>query len=171
VNSTSDVELVEAEFFRALPAERLTEMRRGLCERRFEARQALFFEGEPADHLWLVRRGEVRLYKSSAGGRTTTLESLGPGQVFGALSALAEERYPASAEAVTDCAAWCLPRDPSAPARAAPDAAREILRIVAQRLREAHEQVRPSLTTLCRLQRPGCAGRRGVVMRRSRRGA
>ena len=60
VNRTSDVELGEAEFFRALPAERLDEVRRLLSERRFEARKALFFEGEPADHLWLVRRGEVR---------------------------------------------------------------------------------------------------------------
>ena len=143
MNSTSDIELAEAEFFRALDPKRLDEVRRGLSERRFEARKALFFEGEPAGHLWLVRRGEVRIYKSSAGGRTTTLESLGPGQVFGALSALTEERYPVSAEAVTNGAAWCLPRESLLRLlEQHPTLAREILRIVAQRLRDAHERVR-----------------------------
>jgi hypothetical protein len=75
-----------------------------------ERQRVLFFEGEAAESLWVLRRGQVRLYKASANGRVTTLETLGPGRIFGAISALDEETYPASAEGVTAGLAWCLPR-------------------------------------------------------------
>ena len=105
-----EVELEKAEFFRALPPDRRSQVRSVLREKRFTRQRVLFFEGQPAEFLWVVRRGEVRLYKSSADGRITTLEALGPGEMFGAVSALDEDIYTASAEAVTDGVAWCLPR-------------------------------------------------------------
>ena len=66
--------LAEAEFFRALPPERRRGLRRLLREKRFERQQALFVEGAEAEFLWLIRQGEVRLYKSSDDGSITTLD-------------------------------------------------------------------------------------------------
>ena len=77
---------------------------------RFERQRALYFEGGEAESLWILRSGRVRLYKTSADGRATTLELLDPGRAFGALSALAEPLYASSAESVTAGSAWLLPR-------------------------------------------------------------
>jgi CRP-like cAMP-binding protein len=139
----AEIELTQAELFRALAPGQLARVRSQLRERRFEKKRVLFFEGHKADALWAVRRGRVRLYKGSSDGRLTTLETLGPGRVFGALSALDDEVYPASAEAVTDGVAWALPR--ALLLQLLAEDARlgvEVLRIVSARLHEAHEQLR-----------------------------
>jgi len=138
-----EVELEHAEFFRALPAERRSQVRSVLREKRFTRQRVLFFEGQPAEFLWVVQQGEVRLYKSSADGRITTLEALGPGEMFGAVSSLDEDVYTASAEAVTDGVAWCLPRRVLMRLVAdVPVLAVEILVVTSHRLRDAHERLR-----------------------------
>jgi CRP/FNR family transcriptional regulator len=137
------MQLGNAEFFRALPSERLERVRPLLVEKRFERQKILFFAGKPAEFLWVVQHGEVRLYKSSSDGRLATLETLHPGEAFGAISALGENRYPASAEAMSDGAAWCLPRKiVLSLLREEPQLAVEVLRIVSDRLHQAHERLR-----------------------------
>jgi len=128
-----EVELEEAEWLRVRPH---------LRERPFYRQRVLFREGEPATALWAVRRGTVRLHHVSAGGRSMTLETLGPGEIFGALSALAEERYPVSAEALDAGLAWCLPREVLLRLLAEnPRLGVEMLQVVSQRLRAAHQQL------------------------------
>jgi len=135
--------LEEAEFFRALGPEALAHVQELVLDKRLERRKVLFFAGEPADYLWVVREGEVRLYKSSPGGRHATLETLRPGEAFGALSALDEDRYPASAEAMSDGAAWCLRRNAMLSLlQDEPQLAVEVVRIVSGRLHGAHERLR-----------------------------
>jgi CRP-like cAMP-binding protein len=136
-------ELQAAEFYRVLRGERLEQLRPLLIEKRFEKGRALFFEGEPAAYLWTLRRGTVRLYKSSPDGRITTLDVLEAGQIFGAVSALADEAYPASAEGVTAGVAWCLPRAVFLRLIGSePELVAEVLRVVAARLNAAQELVR-----------------------------
>jgi CRP/FNR family transcriptional regulator len=143
VPEAPEIQLVEAEFFRALGQERLDELRPLLVEKRFKRQAVLFFLGDPADYLWVVQTGEVRLYKSSVNGRLATLETLHPGEVFGAISALDQDQYPASAEAMTDGSAWCLPRRIVVTLlRDEPQLAIEVLRIVSGRLHHAHERLR-----------------------------
>ena len=138
-----DIKLEKAEFFRALTRERLDRVRPLLVTKQFERQKVLFFAGKPADFLWVVRTGEVRLYKSSADGRLATLESLHPGEAFGSISALGHDQYPASAEAMTDGSAWCLPRNiVFTLLRDEPQLAVEVLRIVSGRLHQAHERMR-----------------------------
>lgn len=136
------IAIESAELIQALTPAQLARIAPQLRERSFERQQVLFFEGDPAASLWVMRRGQVRLYKASPSGRVTTLETLGPGRIFGAISALEEETYPASAEAVTAGAAWCLPR--SALLQLLAEDSRlgvEVLRIVSSRLREAQQRL------------------------------
>ena len=140
--STSD-RYRTSEFLRALSDEQLERIRPLLREKRFERGKVLFFIDEPAEYLFGVEKGEVRLYRSSKDGRITTLERLLEGEVFGAISTLEGDRYPVSAEGVSDGVAWCLPRaqflrllDED------PRLAREVLEIVTRRLHSAHERVR-----------------------------
>jgi CRP/FNR family transcriptional regulator len=143
VETGPEIRIEKAEFFRALKPEQLERIRSLLRPRRFERRHVLFFEGQPADYLWVTRRGEVRLYKSSPDGRITTLEVLVPGQIFGAIASPDQKIYPASAEAITDGRAWCLPRAVLLSLVAEdPRLAVEVLQIVSRRLHEAHERLR-----------------------------
>jgi CRP/FNR family transcriptional regulator len=143
VDTGHELELAEAEFFRALAPDRLERIRPLLLEKRLARGRVLFFENKPAEYLWVIRQGEVRLYKSSPDGRITTLETLGPGEIFGAVSALEEGTYPASAEGLSDGVAWCLPRNTFLKLLAEePWLTVEILRVVAHRLHDAHERVR-----------------------------
>jgi len=143
VSTKADPALKDAEFFRALGSERLETVRQQLSDTTFARGKVLYFVGAPAEYLWCVKRGEVRLYKSSSNGRITSLEVLGPGEIFGAVSALGEDDYAVSAEGVTEGAAWCLPRahfqrllDED------PKLTRELLEIITRRLHNAHERVR-----------------------------
>jgi CRP-like cAMP-binding protein len=138
----SDVAPERAELLRALSPEQLARVRPLLRERRVLPHRVLFFEDAEAASLWILRRGEVRLYKASASGRVTTLEVVGPGEIFGALSALEEERYPATAEGVRAGSAWCLPRATLLELLAAdPRLGVEVLRIVSTRLHRAHQRL------------------------------
>jgi CRP-like cAMP-binding protein len=138
-----EIDLQAAEFYRVLRGDRLEQVRPLLLEKRFEKGRALFFEGEPAEYLWTLRHGTVRLYKSSPGGRITTLDVLEPGQIFGAVSALTDESYPASAEGVTSGVAWCLPRTAFLRLMGSePELVAEVLRVVAGRLTATQELVR-----------------------------
>ena len=135
------IPIERAELFRKLPPERIERLCPVLRERRLPRHRVVFREGEPAEFLWVLRSGVVRLFKSSPSGRVTTLETIGAGELFGALDA--GEVYPASAEALTDASAWCLPRRVVVGLLLEhPELALEILRVVARRLREAHERLR-----------------------------
>ncbi len=138
-----EIELAKAEFFRALSSERLARVEPLLRQRRFARRQTLYFEGHDCDPLWVVRQGEVRLYKSSTSGEITTLDVLGPGEMFGAVAALGQRCYPTSAETVTEGSAWWLPRESFARLlEAEPRLAIEILDVVSRRLRHAQDRLR-----------------------------
>lgn len=137
----SEVPLERAELFRRVPAARLELLRTVLRERQLPRQRIVFREGQPAEFFWVLRSGAVRLYNTSRNGRVTTLETIEAGELFGALDA--GELYPASAEALSDARAWCLPRRVvSGLVLEYPELAVEILGIVSRRLREAHERLR-----------------------------
>lgn len=139
----SAIELGRTELFRSLSPERLAALAPKLVERSFARRQVLYVEGGPAERLWVLRRGSVRLYKGSPRGQVLTLDVLGPGEVFGAVSALEQPTYPASAEALAAGSAWVLPREAFLRLlESEPALALELLRVVGRRLREAEERLR-----------------------------
>ena len=71
LDTTVGIEIAEAEFFRALAPEQMARVRPQLRKRVIRRGCVLFFEGRPAEALWLVAQGEVRLYKGSTDGRVT----------------------------------------------------------------------------------------------------
>jgi CRP/FNR family transcriptional regulator len=138
-----EVKLEEAEFFSSLSQDQLARILPRVFEKPFARRCILLFEGEPAAYLWAIREGQVRLFKSSPNGRITALETLGPGEIFGAVSALEREDYPVSAEGMSEGVAWCLPRKLFLALLAQdPRLGVDLLRVVSRRLRSAHERVR-----------------------------
>jgi CRP/FNR family cyclic AMP-dependent transcriptional regulator len=68
--------------------------------RRFAARQIVFTEGEPSEHLYVVRSGRVRIFVASAHGDELTLTVLTVGDSIGELSIIDEQPRSASAAAI-----------------------------------------------------------------------
>ena len=60
------VKIEDAEFFRSLTPQRLEQVRLQVRERRYPSRKVLFREGEPAEFLWALREGEVRILRTTA---------------------------------------------------------------------------------------------------------
>jgi CRP/FNR family transcriptional regulator, cyclic AMP receptor protein len=68
--------------------------------RRFAAGQIVFTEGEPSEHLYVVRAGRVRIFVASQHGDELTLTVLTVGDSIGELSLIDEHPRSASAAAV-----------------------------------------------------------------------
>lgn len=105
--------------------------------------QILFSEGAAADTVWAVAAGKVHIVKSGPEGREIVLEVVAPGELFGAVVAIEDRPYPASAIAADTGAVWCLPATlVRATCRRYPTLRNAILAHVAERLRSAHERLR-----------------------------
>src|SRR5690554_3632368 len=89
-------------YFAALPEERLRPLAQQAVQRSLAADEIVFLEGEPSAGLWLIDKGQVKVYKVTAQGREHVLHLLGPGDTFNDIPALDGAPNPASAMAVTD---------------------------------------------------------------------
>src|ERR1019366_8258026 len=107
-----------------------------LVQSNFRAGQVIFGEGEPCAGLYVVQTGNVRIFKSSAGGREQVLTIDGPGSSIAELPVFDGGNYPASAQAITDCVlAFFSKQDFHALCLAHPEVALKVLRVVGARLR------------------------------------
>jgi CRP-like cAMP-binding protein len=68
--------------------------------RAFEPGQAVFREGDASDTCYVVREGHARAIRRHPDGRTITLATFGPGDIFGELAMFEDERRSATVEAV-----------------------------------------------------------------------
>ena len=68
--------------------------------RAFEPGQIVFREGDSSDTCYIVRSGRARAVREHAGGRTITLATFGPGDIFGELALFEDERRSATIEAI-----------------------------------------------------------------------
>ena len=68
--------------------------------RSFEPGQLVFREGDDSDTCYIVREGHARAIRSHSDGRTITLASFGPGDIFGELAMFEDERRSATIEAI-----------------------------------------------------------------------
>jgi CRP-like cAMP-binding protein len=68
--------------------------------RAFEPGQVVFREGDASDTCYIVRSGRARAVREHSDGRTITLATFGPGDIFGELALFEDERRSATVEAV-----------------------------------------------------------------------
>jgi CRP/FNR family cyclic AMP-dependent transcriptional regulator len=79
--------------------------------RRFGRRRLLLGAGDPAQTMYLIHAGQVRVYQLRANGEDITTGVLGPGQVFGIAPVLGQRVHHAFAEAVTEVELWAMPAE------------------------------------------------------------
>jgi CRP/FNR family transcriptional regulator len=68
--------------------------------RKFEPGEVVFREGDSSDTCYVVREGRARAVRTHRAGRTITLATFGPGDIFGELALFEDERRSATVEAV-----------------------------------------------------------------------
>lgn len=128
--------------FRTLPGPERKRLAAATRERRFERGATVFVQGQPADAVWAVKEGLVHIVKYGPGGRELVAEVIPPGELFGAIVALENRPYPATAMTPEPSVVWSVP---STLARELcqkyPALRASILEQVASRLRGAHERL------------------------------
>jgi CRP/FNR family transcriptional regulator, cyclic AMP receptor protein len=105
--------------------------------RHFRRGQALFTEGDRAERVFLIDSGWVMISCTSAEGREIVLGLRGSGDIIGELSTLDGEARSATALAVADVDAIVASGSVFTQALERPDAARELIGVLATRLRDA----------------------------------
>ncbi|MCP4003903.1 MAG: Crp/Fnr family transcriptional regulator [bacterium] len=127
---------------RVLGRERLKQLRPHMKLRRFARGEFLYHTMQPAEFVWVVRRGEIRTIRSTASGRVTTLELLRPGDLLGMAAITGAEHHAESAETLSAGEAWGVPsRVATTLLQTDPELSRALLGIIAGRLQTAHERL------------------------------
>ena len=71
--------------------------------RTFERGATIFLQGDPADAIYIVAEGWVKLYRMAPSGAEAVVGVFTRGRSFGEAVAFRHDNYPVAAEAVTDC--------------------------------------------------------------------
>lgn len=139
--------LDQVPIFQALPtAARTAALRHGLVAR-YRPEQALFLAGTPADGMFVILSGEVRVVRERR-GRVYVVHVEGPGGTLGEVPTIDGGPYPASAFAIQATTCLRLTRSGFRAVLAAdPDAAWPFLERLASRVREVVERL-DQLSTL-----------------------
>jgi len=99
--STEVVELLgRVPVFSTLERSDLERIAEVAVPRRFEPGQVVFREGDASDTCYVMREGHARAISTHGDGRTITLATFGPGDIFGELAMFEAERRSATVEAV-----------------------------------------------------------------------
>ena len=95
----------------------------------------VFLEEEPAQGLYYLHHGWLKIVKFSADGREQILQFLGPGEIFNYLGVFAATANPATAITLEAAGVWLLPRsDVRRVLTASPDALLLVVEGMAQRI-------------------------------------
>jgi CRP-like cAMP-binding protein len=111
--------------------------------RTFRAGEAVFREGDQSDTCYVIHTGHVRAIREHTDGRTITLATLGPGDIFGELAIFDEEERSATVESLEQThAVAILAGDMRRLLREHPDIAVKLLAALSRRLRETNDRLK-----------------------------
>ena len=91
--------------FSTLVQEDLERIAQFAVPRDFEPGEVVFREGDASDTCYIVRAGHARAVREHPDGRTITLATFGPGDIFGELAMFEDERRSATVEAIEQTSA------------------------------------------------------------------
>ena len=92
--------LARVPIFSTLETDDLQRIAQLAVPRRFEAGQVVFREGDASDTCYVVHTGRTRAVHQHGDGRTITLATFGPGDIFGELALFEDELRSATIEAL-----------------------------------------------------------------------
>ncbi|MBV9170710.1 MAG: Crp/Fnr family transcriptional regulator [Chloroflexi bacterium] len=136
--SAAELRALGSPFFEGLADADLAALGAAMFQRSYPAGQIVLLEGAASSVLYVVQRGRLKLYKTSARGREQVLRLLRPGDMFNEVAVFDEGPNPASAQTIEDCTLYLLRRrDLVRFVTDRPGIALAITSFFARRLREA----------------------------------
>jgi CRP-like cAMP-binding protein len=134
--------LHRAPAFSTLAEEDLSRVAEVAVPRSFGSGEVVFREGDESDTCYIVRSGHARAVREHSDGRSITLATFGPGDIFGELAMFDDERRSATVEAIGDTEAIAiLGPDMRRLMREHPDIAVKIMSGLGERLRDTNERL------------------------------
>jgi CRP-like cAMP-binding protein len=128
--------------FETLMEEDLARVADVAVPRMFEAGEVVFREGDQSDTCYIVRSGHARAIREHADGRSITLATFGPGDIFGELAMFDDERRSATVEVIERTEAVAiLGGDMRRLLRQHPDIAVKMITGLGRRLRQTNERL------------------------------
>src|SRR5210317_2380470 len=92
--------LQQVEIFQGLSQEELEALGESSTSRAFPKNTVFIHENDPADSLFVIESGKVKVYCSDKNGKEFIMNTLGPGDYFGELALLDDATRSASVRTV-----------------------------------------------------------------------
>ncbi len=129
--------LRQVALFASLTADQLAAAADWFHVETFDQDAMIFLEGDPADRLWVVSAGQVKIVKHTSDGQENLLEVITPGEMFGGAGLLLA-LHPATAVAMSSSVTLSIEREPYLQLiRQYPDIALRIIYMLGERLQAA----------------------------------
>lgn len=134
--------LARLPFFKDLSEADLIKVNEMFHQKDFTEDAIIYLSGDPADHLYVVAEGRVKLLQHSLTGKEILLDLLTPGEFFGSLAGFGENINSETAQAMSSCCILVIDRDAFRQIISRyPGVAVKVIDIMAERLQAANERV------------------------------
>jgi CRP-like cAMP-binding protein len=134
--------LLEVPLFSGLAEDELVAVAEVASLSRFETGQIVFLEGDASSTCYVIRSGHACALREHPDGRAITLARFGPGDIFGELAMLGDQRRSATVQAVDELEAIAiLGPDMHRLLGEHPEIAIKLIVALGQKLRETNERV------------------------------
>jgi CRP/FNR family transcriptional regulator len=129
-------------YFTDLDPEVFEAVRRTVFEKKVDRGEIIIFEGEPADALFFVASGVVKVFKTSHEGKEQILSIVRPGDTFNDISIFDNGPNPAGAQALAPVELYGIgKKEIDDLLRDYPQMAMSVMRMMARRVRQLVELV------------------------------
>jgi len=133
--------LSKIDIFRSLPPEEMHHIVPFVQLYTYQPGQVVFEQGTEGDALYLIESGEVSIYKTHQDGNKSNVVTLSPGQTFGEMALLTQEKRSATAKSVTETKVYRIKKhDFERILIHSPRLANEVSRLLAKRLSSTTEK-------------------------------
>ena len=134
--------LSETDIFRDLTAEDMTWVSQVTTMITAKKGRTIYSQEEPAEVLFVLKKGRVQIYRLTPDGRKLTLATIGPGTIFGEMSLVGQHMYSTYAEAIDDITLCVMSRvDLERVLISKPRVALRLLDVLGRRMREMESRL------------------------------
>lgn len=97
--------------FSSLNDEMLTRIAQNFHPRVYQKNEIILRQGDPSHELYIVKKGKVRVYKTSPNGDETIINIFTPTEIIGEFAVMDNEPRSATAKAINQCTLLAITRD------------------------------------------------------------
>ena len=134
--------LKHIKLFAGLSQAELQEMERITRMQEIKKKQPIYLPGDPANTVYLLKKGRVKIVSSAPSGKEVTFEILDSGEIFGLLETLDDSPRETLAEALDDALICAIRReDFDRYLREHPDMTVKLTKLIGLRLRKIQNRV------------------------------